>query len=85
MRLFWKWHIDSKTLVKARLKFHSFFWGGGGGLGADFHFWVHWPKIQKKKKNDHKLRSYGLLGVLNTLLAFSIPGERYFEKKPYIA
>ena len=31
-----------------------------GDLGADFHIWAHWPKIKK----CHKLRYYGLLGVL---------------------
>ena len=24
---------------------------GGGGLGADFHIWAHWPKIKKKAIN----------------------------------
>ena len=31
------------------------------------------------------MRHYGLLGVLNTLLVFSYPGETDYDKKPYIS
>ena len=40
-------------------------------------FWVHWTKIK-----GHKLRHYGLLGVLNTLLALFHTGETDSGKKP---
>ena len=46
-----------------------------GSLGAYFHIWAHWPKMNK----CHKLRHFGLLGVLNTLLAFSYPGETDYD------
>ena len=48
-----------------------------GGLGADFHIWTHWPKTEKI--TDHKLRYYGLCGVLNMLLVFSYPSDTDFE------
>ena len=77
MRPFWKYHIISKILVKASLKFHPF----EGGLGTDFYIWTNWPKIEK---DGQKLRSYSLLGVLNTLLTFCYPGETDFDKKPHV-
>ena len=53
-----------------------------GWLEANFHIWTHWPKIEK---NNHKLRSFDLLGVLNTLLAFCYSGETDFDKTLYIS
>ena len=50
-----------------------------GSLGAYFHIWAHWPKMNK----CHKLRHFGLLGVLNTLLAFSYPGETDYDFSKY--
>ena len=76
MRSFWKCHIVIKILVK----FHPFF-SGGGGLGTDFHIWAYWSKIEK---NGHKIRTYGLPGMLNSLLTLYYPGERDFDKKPYV-
>ena len=58
-------------MVKIKLKFYLL-----GGLGADFRIWTHWPK-----KKGHKLRHCGLLAVLNTLLALSYPGGKYYDKK----
>ena len=72
MRSIWKCHIVSESLVKANLKFHCV-----RGLGADFHIWTHWPKTEKI--TDHKLRYYGLCGVLNMLLVFSYPSDTDFE------
>ena len=28
-------------------KIEVLLWGGGGGLGLNFHTWAHWPKIRK--------------------------------------
>ena len=39
LRSFWKYNIVSEILVKSNLF--------GGRLGADFHIWNHWPKIEK--------------------------------------
>ena len=48
----------------------------GEGLGADFHIWAHWPKIEK----GHELRHCDLLGVLNTLLALFYPGGKGYAR-----
>ena len=130
MRPFWKCLIVSKTLVRTKLKFCSF-WGNWGlisifgpvGPKSNPHkfsslkllildetileitycksnfgknkleflpfwgvfelisiFWVHWTKIK-----GHKSRHYGLLGVLNTLLALFHTGETDSGKKPYVS
>ena len=50
-----------------------------GSLGAYFHIWAHWPKMNK----CHKLKHFGLLGVLNTLLALSYPGETDYDFSKY--
>ena len=48
--------------------------------------WSWFPDLASQThnwKNSHILRSYGLLGVLNTLLAFSYTGETDYDKKSH--
>ena len=46
--------------------------------------WSWYPDLDSLAQNKkvHNLRHYGLLGVLNTMLAFSYPGETDYDKKP---
>ena len=75
-RPFWKCHIFSEILVKISLKFYPFFfWGGWEVSGWGTWSWFpHSSPLAQNLKNGHKLRSYSLLEVLNTLLIFSYPG-----------
>ena len=76
MRPFQKCHIISKILVKISLKFHPF--AGDLELISRFE-----STGNKTEKSGHKLRSCSLFGMLNTLLAFSYPGETDYDKKYY--
>ena len=52
-------------------------------LRARFHIWPKGWKL-KMAQNGHKLRFYGLLGVLNKLLAFSYTGETDYDKTLFL-
>ena len=51
-----------------------------GGLGVGLYIWIHWPKIEKY---GHKLRSYGVLEMLNTFLVLSYLGETDYDLLKY--
>ena len=49
--------------------------------------WSWFPYVGPLAQNKKRplIETYGLLGVLNTLLAFSYPGETNYGKKPYVS
>ena len=53
-------------------------------LGGPGSWFPYLGPLAQNKKECHKLRYYGLLGVLNSLFAFSYPGGKDYDKNPVL-